>query len=332
MNISPKVSVIVPIYGVAQYLRKCIDSILAQSLDDIEIILVNDCSPDPLEDEICKAYRNQDNRVIYLKNETNVGQGESRNRGIKIAKGDYIGFVDGDDYIHPDMYKVMYERAVEEGLNVIQCNDLYVDINEKEGGSFHSLKQDLQLNTTKNIVKTYLSEQIINAGPCLKLCKKEFLLKQKIEFPTGIYYEDYLFTLKILLSINKLIVLKDKLYYYYQRPNSTSRGLRKHNVTSWFKSIDLMFEVIKNNDICYSHFYKFSLTSIVSYSVNACLSNFESTLVQASRNSIFVTKNKDILLIIRLIIFFKKMRILLPLREGAKAFVKVLRKTYKHHN
>ena len=119
-NISPKVSIIVPIYNVEKYLRQCLDSIVNQTLKDIEIILVDDGSTDSCP-SICDEYASKDKRIIVIHKE-NAGLGAAYNTGLDIAKGDYIGFVESDDFIELNMYEELYERAVQTGVDLVKCN------------------------------------------------------------------------------------------------------------------------------------------------------------------------------------------------------------------
>ena len=116
-NISPKVSIIVPIYNVEKYLRQCLDSIVNQTLKDIEIILVDDGSTDSCP-SICDEYASKDKRIIVIHKE-NAGLGAAYNTGLDIAKGDYIGFVESDDFIELNMYEELYNKAVESGVEVV---------------------------------------------------------------------------------------------------------------------------------------------------------------------------------------------------------------------
>ena len=117
---NPKVSVIVPIYGVEKYLRQCVDSIISQTLKNIEIILIDDGSPDGCP-AIVDEYAAKDSRVVAVHQE-NGGYGRAVNHGIELAKGEYIGIVEPDDWIEPEMYEVLYSKAVCDSLDVIKSN------------------------------------------------------------------------------------------------------------------------------------------------------------------------------------------------------------------
>ena len=129
----PKVSVIVPFYNVEDYIEKCIKSLLNQTLDDLEIILVNDGSKDNSE-SIAKKYLNEyPKKIIYLEKE-NGGLGDARNYGIPYAKGEYIAFIDSDDYVEKDMYEQMLKKAEEEQSDMVECDFWweYSEENKKE--------------------------------------------------------------------------------------------------------------------------------------------------------------------------------------------------------
>lgn len=116
----PKISIIVPVYKAEPYLRKCIDSILNQTFKDFELILVDDGSPDRCG-EICDEYALKDSRIKIIHKE-NSGRSSARNVGLDIAQGEYIGFVDSDDWIEPDMYEVLYSKAKIESADIIALN------------------------------------------------------------------------------------------------------------------------------------------------------------------------------------------------------------------
>src|SRR4051812_47980519 len=124
---NPKISIIVPVYNVQSFIRECIESILGQSFVDFELILVNDGSSDQ-SGFICDEYSNTDKRIVVIHKE-NGGQSSARNMGIESAKGEFIGFVDSDDWIHSDMYKTLYSKVMETNAEIIACNLLKFDKN-----------------------------------------------------------------------------------------------------------------------------------------------------------------------------------------------------------
>ena len=163
-----KVSVIVPVYNVEKYLDKCLDSLGRQTLKDIEIIVVNDESPDNSQkiiDKYSKKYS-----VIHGYKKKNGGVSDARNFGIKEAKGEYIAFVDGDDYVSIDMYEKMYEKAKAGNFDVVVCDLNYV----YEDGSIKRVSSKIEKDTT-NIKKTY-----VNMYPCVwnKIYKRGLFSKK----------------------------------------------------------------------------------------------------------------------------------------------------------
>src|SRR5690348_8514297 len=125
---NPKISIIVPIYDVQKYLFKCIDSILAQTFTDYELILVNDGSPDSCG-EICNEFAKKDKRIKVI-HKKNGGLSSARNAGLEIAKGEYIGFIDSDDFIHNKMYEILYQNALFHSSDIIICD--FLKVNEGE--------------------------------------------------------------------------------------------------------------------------------------------------------------------------------------------------------
>ncbi len=223
-----KISVIVPVYNVENYLKKCIDSILNQTLEDIEIILVNDGSTDSCK-EICDEYARKDNRIKVI-HKPNEGLSMARNAGIREARGQYIGFVDSDDYIAWDMYEMLYQNIITYNADISICG-LYNCYKEKsipqyDGDEFLVMNNEEALKTALEGIK--FSVNAVN-----KLYKKE--LFDNIEFPKGKLSEDA-FTIPKILSISSKIVFDSvPKYYYMHREDSIT--------TSKFKEQD--FDVVK---------------------------------------------------------------------------------------
>lgn len=208
-----KVSVIVPLYNVEKYIKKCLDSIVNQTLKDIEIIVVNDGSPDKSR-KIVIDYQKKDKRIKLIDKE-NGGQGSARNVGLKSAKGEYISYVDSDDWIEKEMLEEMYNKAHMNKLEMVICG--YKNINGN--------KIELCL-ANDNIIKDTLSNKnskIFNIiSPCCKLYKRTFLINSKVEFMENkIWYEDYAYSVKLLSLANKIDYVNKPLYNYLIRENST---------------------------------------------------------------------------------------------------------------
>ena len=163
----PKISVIVPVYNVEKYLARCIDSILDQSFADFEVILVDDGSPDK-SGEICEYYKAQDNRIVVI-HQNNEGQASARNRALDIAKGEYISFIDSDDYVHPDMFSTLI-RIITESKSDLVLFGYTKGIEEKV---YWERNEQIDYQTWNG--KAFLNDCILNdKNGCWILCDKLF--------------------------------------------------------------------------------------------------------------------------------------------------------------
>ncbi len=202
-----KVSIIVPIYNVEKYLPKCLDSLVNQTLDDIEIILVNDGSTDNSGIIAKQYYENHKNKIKYLEKE-NGGLSDARNFGIPYATGEYIAFLDSDDYIEIDSYKKMHEKAKEEDADYIECDFIWEYPN----------KQIIDKRLSYNNKQEMLTNVRVVAWN--KLIKREIIIKNNLKFPKGLRYEDIEFTYKLIPLLNKVSYIDKPFIHYVQRNNS----------------------------------------------------------------------------------------------------------------
>lgn len=212
----PKLSIIVPIYNVEKDLPKCIDSVLAQTFEEFELILINDGSPDKCA-EIMEQYAKIDKRIITVHQE-NMGVSAARNAGLRIATGQYVGFIDPDGWIRPSMYQTMITVAEEFSLDIVCCNWCENEIEHE-----CSIKQFTIFDSETfyihmfDIPKTY-SDCVWN-----KLYRKDFIGTR--EFTKGIKQaEDYLFLCDIYNPNGKMGYIPECLYLGYDRPGSASNS------------------------------------------------------------------------------------------------------------
>lgn len=230
---SVKVSIIVPVYNVEEYLVKCLDSLVNQTLKDIEIICINDGSTDNSL-EILNAYAQRDNRIIVIDKE-NEGQGIARNLGISRAKGEFIGFVDPDDWVSLEMYEKMYNQAKELDSEIVICD--FIKYRDWDGRSWkhHFWNQatydyeieDLDVPTYENVDKDFVYKSLL-VSPCYsvnRIYKNEFLRNNNIYFSGTRCFEDVIFIIDAMHLAQKISYI-DRAYYIYRlRKNSTLRGL-----------------------------------------------------------------------------------------------------------
>ena len=208
------ISVIIPVYNTEKYLKKCVDSVLAQSYKNLEIILVDDGSTDN-SGKICDEYANMDERVKVI-HKKNGGLSSARNTGLDIASGNYIGFLDSDDYISPEMYEQMVSKVEED---YVVCN-LFVRINEF-GNVFP--KNDYHKEGGKTTEIEYLRELLMHIGDvsvCTKLFSKVMI--GKLRFDEKRLNEDLLFMLSLIPRMSGIIYTGHIGYYYLTRSESIS--------------------------------------------------------------------------------------------------------------
>lgn len=214
----PKISIIVPVYNVEKYLKDCIESILNQTFKDFELILVNDGSTDNSL-EICKYYKKIDSRILII-DKNNGGLSSARNAGLGIAKGDYIAFVDSDDYIHPQMYEILYHEIIKQKADVSMCDfkKVYELDRRLLEQKFITYKESHVLNNKEAL--SQLGEQ--NAVTYIIACNKLYASRvfEDIRFKDRIVHEDEYIIHRVLYKLNKLVYVKEKLYFYLQREGS----------------------------------------------------------------------------------------------------------------
>lgn len=201
-----KVSVIVPVYKVEQYLPKCLDSLVSQTIDDYEVILVNDGSPDNSQ-EIIDAYRAKYPDIIRSVIVDNGGQGRARNFGIDMAQGEYIGFVDSDDWVDVTMFERLYAAAASENADIVLCDCVAVSVD--------GARKYMDTSACEDPLR--VSGSVWN-----KLFRREFI--GDVRFPCGLWYEDFAFTIKLILASNKNVSVPEGLYFYRVSPGSTMRN------------------------------------------------------------------------------------------------------------
>lgn len=219
-----KVSIIVPIYNVQDYLHECVDSLRSQTFEDIQIILVDDGSTDN-SGQIIDAFAAQDARIVALHKE-NGGQSSARNLGIQHATGEYILYVDGDDYILPETVEKLYAVAKENDADIVQ-GDLLNDFERLKDISFRQLSCENKKVSVLSYIKEVTEKEIYDIVPFLYLVKKTYIAQNKLSFAEGYFYEDQLYTMQLLSQLESSIVKIRFPFYYYRmdRPGSTTNHI-----------------------------------------------------------------------------------------------------------
>ena len=234
-----KISVIVPVYNAEKYLEKCLDSLINQTLSEIEIILVNDGSKDNSQ-EIIEKYLSKYPEKIKSYIKENGGQASARNLGIKEATGDFIAFVDSDDWIELDMYEKLYNKANNDNLDIVCCNTYLVINGEK-------IKNEPVKLITDDITKKYI---LLESGPCNKIFKREIIQSNNIRFFENHIYEDLATIPTFALYTKKIAYIDSYLYNYLIREGSTmNQVIYNKKLEDIFDSMKELSDKFKENYI-----------------------------------------------------------------------------------
>ena len=238
-----KVSIIVPVYNVQRYIVKCLDSLVNQTLSNIEVIVINDGSTDNSIDIIKKYEQKYQDKIIVI-DKKNEGVGEARNCGIKIARGKYLGFVDSDDYVELNMFEKLYNKANENNSDIAICQFKNVDedYNFLETETIHLASN---INTKKDLNQLIK----INPAPWNKIYKKDLFVKNDIYF-TKLWFEDLEAITKVILSSDSITFVEEKLYcYLYRRSTSSSNIIKKDKLNDIFYIFDSIISYLKEKEL-----------------------------------------------------------------------------------
>ena len=213
-----KVSIIVPVYNVEKLLKRCLDSLVNQTLRDIEIICVNDGSTDNSL-EILNNYAKQDLRIKII-NKKNSGLSTARNTGMKIAQGKYIGFVDSDDWVDLDFYEKLYNSAIKNNADIAVSEIYEVHWNRK----FYKQKFEKE-KCIENIEEKFYTLNIPEYSYVWnKIYKRTKIEKYNFQFIPNLYYEDRVFTPEVLYALKRVVIVPNIKYYYYRHKTSIVRN------------------------------------------------------------------------------------------------------------
>lgn len=246
----PKVSVIVPVYNVENYIERCLGSLVNQTLEDIEIIIVNDGSEDSSKEKMERYIKQYSNKIKYLEKK-NGGLSDARNYGITYASGEYIAFLDSDDYIELNAYEEMYNLAKKENADMVECDFIWE----------YPKKQKQDIGVIYQGKKEMMEKARVVAWN--KLIKKTVLDNSKIRFPFGLRYEDVEFFYKLIPYINKVAFVKKCFIHYIQRNNSiaNTQNIKNKqiftvldNVIKYYQENKLYNEYEKELEYTYTRF------------------------------------------------------------------------------
>ncbi|MBR6637233.1 MAG: glycosyltransferase [Lachnospiraceae bacterium] len=219
----PKVSVIVPVYNTEPYLRKCLDSLVFQTLEEVEIVAVNDGSPDNSK-AILEEYKERFPEKMQVIHKENGGQASARNLALQVCRGEYIGFLDSDDFVHEDMFEKLYNAAAEKNADYAACG--YTDITY-EGEKVVVLQDYVASRVAKQTRDMFFGAHV---SPFLHIYKRSIINEAQVTFPEGYIYEDTAFYLNLVPYIHELAVVEEPLAVRLRRSNSTTTTFKKERI------------------------------------------------------------------------------------------------------
>lgn len=250
-----KFSIIIPVYNIEQYLSNCIESILKQSFKEYELILINDGSTDSSGD-ICDKYA-KNNKCIKVIHQANGGAAVARNAGIKVAKNDYIFFIDSDDFIdNKNAFNIIHERLKQTKAEVLNFNfKKYYDVRKQE--RYFNIDENMPLEylVNKREFEFLYKNDLYIAAPWNKVIKREMFNKYDLKFVEGIYSEDIEWCARLAIYAQSFDFIKEDFYCYRQIPTSVSKSISNKNLKDLKDSIVLCYEKSKELNTSFKKFY-----------------------------------------------------------------------------
>lgn len=244
----PKVSIIVPVYGVEKYIERCARSLFEQTLDDIEYLFIDDCTPDKSVEilkRVLEEYPHRKSQVVIHRMEQNSGQAKVREWGMRNARGEYVIHCDSDDWVDVHMYEEMYNKAIEEDADVVVCD--YVLTN---GKSVIKTINACHAKSAKQLIENCLFQR----DPW-SLCNKLFNRKvyYNIEYPQGAMGEDMVTTIQLLWNCKTLSYINKPYYQYFYNSESITKVCTRNSCINKFNQLSLnttiLMNFIKNNKL-----------------------------------------------------------------------------------
>ena len=244
-----KISIIIPIYNVKKYINKCIESIINQTYKNLEIILVDDGSTDG-SGKICDEFKKEDNRIVVI-HKKNEGVSSARNEGLKIATGDYIGFIDADDFIEEDMYFKLLSKIEKDNTKMVVCNAYLEDENENQVYDFKTNAKDVI--DSHELMDRIMNDFVFQGYMWNKLYDRQLIYRDNdyLKFDCSISnLEDRLYNLELIDKNKKFNVsyIDEKLYHYIQRENSAIHNRYNDKYFSKFYANIKEIEILEKNN------------------------------------------------------------------------------------
>ena len=298
---TPKITIGIPLYNTEKYLRKCLDSIINQNFSDIEIIIVNDCSPDN-SIIIAREYQERDNRIVIIEHKKNLGLGGARNTVIRNAMAEYICFVDSDDWIEHSMFETLYNLIKIEKSEMAVCSYNFIM------GKQIIKRRMFVKRTIKKKKKTFFQEWIedstfIDHMTWNKLYKKSLFTENNITFPEHIYHQDLATIPRVIHFCDKISFSDKTLYNWNQRSNSTTFSISRKRISDNYAAFNIIKKFLMDENIFYDYekeFYNLCFNSI-KFNINNIAISDSNQSIKDEYTSIYLSKFLDMVPIDRII-------------------------------
>lgn len=216
---TPKVSIVIPVYGVERYIERCARSLFEQTLDNIEYLFIDDCSPDKSIEvlgSVLEEYPQRKNRVVIHRMEQNSGQAAVRKWGMLHATGEYVIHCDSDDWVDKEMYRSMYEKGEKEDADIVICG-------YKQGSEESYAEHRVQEFKDKDSLLSAMIEHKTPVSLCNKLVKRSLIQNRDIVFPEHNFGEDFALNIQLVYNARKIVSMPDLFYFYYCNPQSITK-------------------------------------------------------------------------------------------------------------
>lgn len=314
-----KITVIVPVFNVEKYLRSCLDSILSQTMTEMEIILIDDCSTDG-STEILKEYIKEFPELVMVRNEQNSGLSFCRNLGISLAQAPYLCFIDSDDTIEPSMFEDMVKLSLQNSLDILMSNYKYIF---SDGKCMEFFREEVIYNAGVQEGIGFLKESLKwhclpSGGNCSNIYRTSFIRENEILYTPGTYFEDVKFQLDSLIAAKRVACVHKSYYHYFKRESSITGMFSEKKVSDHFDISEAIYSRYHRMKFLNPLFYELFYMSIF----NAPYNEYQQ-LIDAR-----VKENKTLLKLLRLSTSFKQSAISLCLLVLGVRTINLLRQKY----
>ena len=239
---SPLVSVIVPVWNSGSGISRCIESLRNQTLNNIEMIFVDDCGTDDSMDKIRTA-ASEDSRIRIIENKENIGAGPSRNRGIEASRGEYLSFVDSDDWVAPDFLEVLYTETQKQPFDIVKGSVIYI----KEDGSTFVRDRELNTQIRKGLSENKSLYTLFTYEHHSAIYRKELLITQKVRYGASYRAQDNTFLLKVCSMAKGFSIVDHAHYCFCARPDSVMHTMDAIRLQGYLRAISEQVDYVRNN-------------------------------------------------------------------------------------